>query len=104
MNTRIAAPQKMRIVPAFMVQKLEGKYTRTLIQFDKEGKKHDKQVEVDAGYLVSFPMKGHSIRVKDAKELERLGFDQTIPLVDDGDNDDVHGFIPNTINAAGRSN
>lgn len=96
----VAAPQRQRIVPAFMVQKLEGHVERTVIQFDKEGKKYDKTVKVDAGYLVSFPSKGHSIRVKDAAELKRLGFDKTIPLVDDGaENDDVVGHMPNHIAA-----
>ena len=101
MTTMIAAPARQRIIPAFVVKKLEGQVERTVIQFDKEGKKHDKTVKVDAGYLVSFPSKGHSIRVKDAAELKRLGFDQTIPLVDDGaENDDIVGYMPNSVAAA----
>lgn len=100
-NVRVAAPQRQRIVPAFVVKKLDGTVERTLIQFDKEGKKYNKQVKVDAGYLVSFPSKGHSIRVKNAEELRRLGFDQTIPLIDDSnDDDDVLGYIPNSVEAS----
>lgn len=100
-QVHMAAPGRPRIVPAFLVQKLEGTVERTVIAFDKEGRKFDKTVKVDAGYLVSFPSKGHSIRVKDAAELKRLGFDRTIPLVDDNaDNDDVMGEMPNNIAAA----
>lgn len=97
-NIQIAAPNQQRIVPAFMVQRLEGTVERTMIVFDKEGRRQEKVVKQDAGYLVSFPTKGHSIRVKDAAELKRLGFDRTIPLVDaNGDNDDVLGSMPNTV-------
>lgn len=100
-DMQIAAPNRQRIVPAFTVQKLEGQVERTVIAFDKEGRKVDKVVKVDAGYLVSFPTKGHSIRVKNAAELKRLGFDRTVPLVDDNaDNDDVLGYMPNSIATA----
>lgn len=98
---QIAAPNRQRIVPAFTVQKLEGQVERTVIAFDKEGRKYDKTVKVDAGYLVSFPTKGHSIRIRNVDELKRLGFDRTVPLVDDNaDNDDVLGYMPNSIAAA----
>ncbi len=101
MSLQVAAPNQRRIVPAFTVRKLDGKVERPMIKFDSKGKKHEEIVKVDAGYLVSFPTKGHSIRVKDAAELKRLGFDRTIPLVEDGtDNDDVLGFIPNSVTAA----
>lgn len=93
----MAAPNQQRIVPAFVVERLEGKVDRTIIGFDKEGRKVPKVVSVDAGYLVKFPTKGHSIRVKDAADLKRLGFDRTIPLVDDNaENDDVVGYVPNS--------
>lgn len=99
-NLQIAAPAQRRIVPAFTVKRLEGTVDRTMIVFDKEGRRQEKVVKQDAGYLVSFPTKGHSIRVKDAAELKRLGFDRTIPLVDaEGDNDDVLGEIPNSVTA-----
>jgi hypothetical protein len=98
---QIAAPNQRRIVPAFTVRKLEGKVERPLIRFDAKGKKYTEMVKADAGYLVTFPTKGHSIRVKDAEELKRLGFDKTIPLVEDGtDNDDVVGYVPNSVVAA----
>lgn len=101
MNMQIAAPQRRKIVPAFTVQKLEGKVERTLIKFDAKGKRYEDIVKVDAGYLVSFPTKGHSIRVKDAAELKRLGFDQTIPLVDaNNDEDEIEGYIPNSITSS----
>lgn len=99
-NVSVAAPARQRIVPAFVVKKLDGQVEHTVIQFDKEGKKHDKIVKVDAGYLVSFPSKGHSIRVRNADELKRLGFDKTVPLVDDGsENDDIVGYMPNSVAA-----
>lgn len=98
MTVRIAAPARQRFVPAFMVQKLDGVIEREVIKFDTKGKKRVELVKEPAGYLVKFPSKGHSIRVRSDAELKRLGFDQTIPLVDDGsDNDDVVGSIPNSI-------
>lgn len=101
MSVMIASPEARRIVPAFTVEKLDGKVERTIIAFDKEGKKYDKTVSVDAGYMVKFPVKGHSIRVKDAAELKRLGFDKTIPLVDaNSENDDIVGTIPNSVRVA----
>lgn len=97
---RVAAPSQKRIVPAFMVKKLEGMVERTMIVFDKEGRRKEKLVQQDAGYLVSFPTKGHSIRVKDMADLRRLGFDRTIPLVDaENDDDDAVGEIPNVVAA-----
>lgn len=100
-RVQIAAPKRQRIVPAFTVQKLEGQVERTIISFDKEGKKYDKVVKADAGFLVTFPAKGHSIRVKDVAELKRLGFDQTIPLLDgDSEDDEALGYMPNSVVAA----
>lgn len=94
-NIRVAAPEAPKVRPAFMVKKLEGKITRTIIDLDpKTGKRSERTVEADAGYLVTM-YKGHSIRVLDDKHLKRLGFDKTIPLVNnDGD---VVGEIPNTV-------
>lgn len=98
MNTRVAAPTKQKIVPSFTVTRLEGKIKRTIHGWDGKGEKTEKTVEEPAGYLVKFPVKGHSIRVGSDKELARLGFDQTIPLVDaNSDDDDPVGEIPNNI-------
>ena len=94
MTMQIAAPERPKVRPAFMVEKLEGKISREVINFDAKGKKVVSLVDVDAGYLVKFP-KGHSIRVLDDAELHRLGFDRTIPLIDD-DGEQV-GTIPNHI-------
>lgn len=95
-QTQIARPAQPKFKPAFIVKKLEGKVTRTVHSFDAKGQKTAKQVEVDAGYLVKFPHKGHSIRVKNEAELKRLGFDQTIPLMnDDGE---VIATMENAIN------
>lgn len=100
-NMRVAATPQRRIKPAFTVQKLEGKRKMTLIGRDAKGNKQEKVVEVDAGYMVKFS-KGHSIRVANDAELKRLGFDQTIPLIDDGnqDADEAVGYIDNPIAAA----
>src|SRR5690606_28394556 len=94
MSMSIAAPNKPQVRPAFMVQKLEGKVKREIIEFDAKGRKVRKTVEADAGWLVKFP-KGHSIRVFDEAELTRMGFDRTIPLLDD--DGEVVGTLPNPI-------
>ncbi len=80
---QVAAPSKPRPKPAFTVQKLEGKRVENIITFDAKGKRSVQSVEKEAGYLVRFPHKGHSIRVKTDDDLKRLGFDQTIPVLDD---------------------
>jgi hypothetical protein len=97
---RVAQVQKQRIVPAFTVEELKGERSHTLYSKDeKSGKLVSKEVKVPAGYMVSFPTKGHSIRVANAAELTRLGFDKTIPLVDaNSDDDDVVGEIANNVN------
>lgn len=93
-DIQIAAPDVPKIRPAFTVKKLDGKVKREILGFDSKGKKTVTVTEVDAGWLVKFP-KGHSIRVYTEKDLKRLGFDRTIPLVnDDGD---VVGMLPNDI-------
>lgn len=91
---RVARPERPKLHPAFTVRKLDGKRIEHLIEFDSKGKKHVKDVEVDAGYMV-YMRNGHSIRVKTDADLKRLGFDQTIPLQDD--NGDVHYEIPNLV-------
>lgn len=78
----VARPLKEQYRPAFTVKKLDGKRTEELITWDNKGQKQVKLVEVDAGYMV-YMRNGHSIRVRDEANLKRLGFDQTIPLVDD---------------------
>lgn len=95
-NIRIARPEAAKHVPAFTVRKLEGTRTRTVRSFGKSGIVV-KEVEVDGGYLVTFP-KRHSIVVDEA-DLVRLGFDKTIPLLAD-DIDDPVGYIPNPLKGA----
>lgn len=68
-------------VPPMVVQKLDGKVERTARRYvvDKEMSTPEKKrymmqesiERIDAGYLVTFPRKGHSIRV-DQAELDRL--------------------------------
>lgn len=90
----IAAGPRQQIRPAFVVRKLNGKRKQIIYTFDAKGQKVGKEVELDAGYLVKFP-KGHSIRVTNEASLKRLGFDQTVPLID-SDNEIV-GYIDNPI-------
>jgi len=98
---QMARPNERKIVPAFMVRELEGKVKRIIHGWDAKGNKTEKEVEVPAGYEVRFPAKGHSIRVRNIAELKRLGFDQTIPLVDaDAEDDDVEGYMPNSVGAS----
>ncbi len=98
MSVRVAQPQRRQIVPAFTVEKLSGDVERTIIGKDENDERIEKKVKVPAGYLVKFPTKGHSIRIGTDKELKRLGFDKTIPLVDaNSDNDDIEGEIPNDV-------
>lgn len=102
-NVSIARPTQKKIVPSFMVRKLDGEVTREIIGKDAKGSRTTKEVKVPAGYLVSFPTKGHSIRVRDDASLKRLGFDQTIPLVDaSSDDDDIVGEMPNSVLAGSR--
>lgn len=91
----VALPPEKVIKPAFIVKKLEGTREQEIISFDAKKGKLVTKVEVDAGYLVKFPHKGHSIRVANEKELARLGFDQTVPLLN-GEGD-VMGEIENGI-------
>lgn len=79
----------------FEVTRLNGKMKKTAYgietrgsgKFRKDGteimrnKVVAKEVIEDAGYLVRFP-NGHSIRVADDAELQRLGFDSDPGLVD----------------------
>lgn len=98
---RAARPSERKIVPAFIVRELDGKVKRVLHGWDAKGNKTVKEVEVPAGFEVRFPAKGHSIRVRNVDELRRLGFDQTIPLVDaNAEEDDVEGYMPNSVAAS----
>jgi hypothetical protein len=97
-DVRVAAPVRQRIRPAFTVRKLEGKVQRKVLGFDTQGKKTEKLVEVDAGYMVTLA-KGHSIRVYSDKDMHRLGFDRSIPLVDMENDGQVVGEIPNPVMA-----
>lgn len=93
-DVRVAAPARNAPQPAFTVRKLEGEVERSIFFYDEKGKRQTKKAKEPIGYVVSFS-KGHSIRIKNDAELARLGYDQTIPLVDA--NDDVHGYLPNNI-------
>lgn len=94
----VAAPAKHRIRPAFTVQKLNGKIKQTVLSFDQKGKRTETVVDVDAGYMVTLA-RGHSIRVLTDKEMQRLGFDRNIPLIDFERDGEVVGELPNPVAA-----
>ena len=96
----IAKPQENVAVPAFTVETLTEKVTKVLHEWDeKSGRIVAKTVQEDPGYLVKF-MRGHSIRV-DKHELQRMGFDQTVPLHDpSADDDTVVGRAPAIVKGA----
>lgn len=56
----------------FVIEELDGTVKRERLQY-KNGEVVAKVVEEPAGYMVYFP-NGNSIRVRDHKELCRLGF------------------------------
>jgi hypothetical protein len=88
------AQEKVR--PAFIVEPFVGEYLRNTIVKTEKGLVQ-KQVKAEGGYLVSFPKYGNSIHVTSDEELQRLGFDRAVPIVnDDGDTVDV---IANPITA-----
>jgi hypothetical protein len=94
-RVRVSAPERAKIRPAFMVQRLEGSRKREVIFLDPKTHKRDtKVVDEPAGYLVTM-MNGNSIRVRNDEELARLGFDQTIDLINE-DGESV-GEIDNAI-------
>lgn len=98
MNVRVARPDRPKIVPAFVVQTVDQEVERTMYGWDKQGKKTQRTVKEPYGFKVSFPVKGHSIRVRTVEDLRRLGFDQTIPLVDTrNDDDEPVGYLDNHI-------
>ena len=77
----VEAPPEKKVKPAFTVKKLEGEREVTVYEFDAKKKKVAKTLKVPAGYLVKFPHRGHSIRVANERDLARLGFDRTTPLL-----------------------
>ncbi len=102
-GVRMARPARAQFKPAFTVRKLDGKRKKIVHGFDAKGNRTEKEVEVDAGFLVEFPIKKQSIRVSNEAELKRLGFDQTIPMHrdDDSDDDDPVGYADNPLAVAG---
>lgn len=98
----IPKPEQARIRPAYTVQKLDGKRKVAVYEFTKDGKRAERIKEVDAGYLVTF-LRGHSIRVSE-DDLVRLGFDQTVPLVDGEGYDEAVGHIPSNVMTSRNAN
>lgn len=104
MVTAIARPNTPKNVPAFVVREDDRKRTRSVYTM-KDGKMQKEDVKDEGGYIVSFPAKGHSMRVRTEDELKRLGFDQTIPIVDleHDDNDEPVGYVQNSVTSSTRS-
>ena len=82
-NTQVARAPVPNVLPAFTVTKIPGKVDHIIHTFKKDGGGIEtKTVKEDGGFMVHFPIKGNSIRVRTISDLKRLGFDQTIPMVD----------------------
>lgn len=80
--------QGQNIKPRFEVEKINTMVFETRVT-RVEGRNVEETVEVPYGYAVYFPA-GHSIRVRDHAELQRLGFDHPAELID-ADTGDVVG-------------
>ena len=95
----VAAPRQDKYRPAFVVEKLEGTYTRKVYKKTDMGLEQS-TVEEPNGYMVTF-LKGHSIHVKDEVELARLGITNYVPIIDTSspEGDEVMR-IPLAINAS----
>jgi len=68
------------IKPAFEVEILEGTIPRQIVKMI-EGEMITETIEEPRGYMVYFPS-GHSIRVRNHKDLVSLGFEKAPNLVD----------------------
>lgn len=104
--THQAAPLQKQQLPAFIVKKVDEK-RKLLRRFIGEDRTiQSKEISVDGGFIVAFPMKGHSIRVADEKELKRLGFDKMIPIMDASqeDADEPVSYLPNSVSASTKGN
>lgn len=88
LEVRVAAPNAPKVKPAFRVERRNTTVNRTKRVRDGKGNLVTKVLEEPYGYHVTFS-KGHSIRVPTDAELARLGFDKTIPLVKDGEDEPV---------------
>lgn len=95
-NTFAGVSPEQELRPAFTVKKLPGALKVNKHRFDpKTNKVVSKEVEVDAGYLVTFS-KGHSIRALDKEHLKRVGAGaRLVPLLNQ--NGDVVGQAHNVI-------
>lgn len=75
-------PIEQDVRAAYEVHPYTGKTTRQVCKVDKKTRQVVcEHVEDTGGYMVYFP-KGHSIRVRDEKELALLGFDRPAKLID----------------------
>lgn len=84
------------IKPRYEVEVLDG--TRKVMKMRRDmatGMNEQYEVEVPAGFNVYFPA-GHSIRVADAGELHRLGFDNPADLID-MENGEVVGQVQTSL-------
>lgn len=73
------------IKPCWEVEELEGEVERMVIDYsnDKDGvsQRSEKMITEPAGYMVYFPQ-GHSIRVRNAADLEEMGLTNDVRLID----------------------
>ena len=71
---------QQNVKPAFEVEILEGTVKREIVTM-VEGELETSTIEEPRGYMIYFPS-GHSIRVRNHKELTKLGFHTAPNLVD----------------------
>jgi hypothetical protein len=73
------------IKPCWEIEELEDEVERMVIDYslDKDGvsQRSEKMVTEPAGFMVYFPQ-GHSIRVRNAADLEEMGLTNDVRLID----------------------
>lgn len=79
---------QQNIRPKFEVHKIEGSVTVKKCKPKKGGGFEWEEVQEPGGYMVYFPT-GASLRIRDDKEMERLGFLEPAELVDMDTGDSV---------------
>lgn len=77
-----------KIRPKFEVEELSGEVDHTKYVKDEDGNLVQETVKEPAGFMVYFPS-GNSIRVRNEKELKRLGFHRNSTLIDMESGDEV---------------
>jgi len=78
---------QQNVKPAFEVEILEGTIPRQVVKM-VDGEMSTEIIDEPRGYMVYFPS-GHSIRVRNHKDLVSLGFEKAPNLVDMDNGDEL---------------